>query len=1189
MEPASPNPKHYIFLRNIIRDRTCGSVEELRSKGGVQGIARQLDVTSTQGVSASDVERRRTEYGTNAPPPTESTGYFEFLFEAFSDFTVLMLVAAAIVSLVLAFAYEKTAGSYAEGFAILLSVVIVTNVTATNDYSKQKQFQKLNAAVEDTSVRCVRDGHVLDVKSADLVAGDIVQLAVGDIFPADGLLIQGDGVSTDESALTGEPKLIRKDPGTSPFLLSGTKVMEGSGLYIIIAVGVNSEAGQIRELIRNKKKQPKAAATATAADGPAHDQIGGDEGEDGEEKSVLTAKLDRIAILIGKGATVIAVIALIVMCVRYAVEHFALTDASRVCVRIAGEACSSSEARSFAPNTTAGFPLCIDAGLSRPCCQDISDGSEIIGSPCPWLKNHLGEFLQFLITAITILVVAVPEGLPLAVTLSLAFSVRKMQSQNNLVKHLDACETMGSATTICSDKTGTLTKNRMTVVRSMIGSNKTLSFQSQALPLGVKEMLIESICLSGAADIEWNEQLHLWDQIGSKTECALLQTIKDDLKHSKTYKEVRAELQSRIVKKFPFSSAAKKSSVLVKVPDSTSLRLYTIGASEIVLEACSSVVVDGVLTAPGRQAVEKTIEEYAKQAMRTVCIAYKEIPSFINAEAMTADEGGLTLLCLVGIEDPLRDEVPLAITKCNRAGVDVKMVTGDNLDTAIAIGTRCNIIRASDMDPTTGGLKPNVAMTGPDFRKAVLDENGNLIQASIDKIWPFLRVLARSSPTDKYTLVSGMLASKLNIVGGDRQVVAVTGDGTNDAPALKKADVGFAMGITGTAVARDAADIILLDDNFASIVVACMWGRNVFDSIQKFLQFQLTVNVVAVTIAIEGAFINNESPIGAVQMLWVNLIMDALASLALATEPPTEALLERPPHGRSESAISSIMIWNIVGHATFQLLILNGIFFGGPSWLDIPSGVGRGHGAPPSLHYTMMFNALVVMQLTNQINSRSLYHEFNVFKGLTSNMFFVVILAIETILQVIFVEFGGTWVSCLKLPGWLWGVSIAISFGSFPVQWAIIAVRRFVHRVKPPLPPKSAPKLDKARAAGSVLSPLPPSRVVRPAFIDPEVGGRFGVTQSAENLGQLSKHNSGALRAFSTKNLKDLVGAPGVSELTRTASGGFKNPRRQTAANQRFKKMSSFGDAMPGTDATRAQFTQAALEYQKKTTSPGPK
>jgi Ca2+ transporting ATPase len=282
----------------------------------------------------------------------------------------------------------------------------------------------------------------------------------------------------------------------------------------------------------------------------------------------------------------------------------------------------------------------------------------------------------------------------------------------------------------------------------------------------------------------------LYDQIGSKTECALLQTIPLDLgEKNRGYKQVRSECEQNVVKRFPFSSQAKKSSAVLRRPSSPSgsdLRLYTVGASEIVLDLCHFFVdTTGSgsggphvlpLTPMTRQTILNTIEEYANNAMRTVIFAYKDLPGSINIDTISQDEIGLTFVGLVGIEDPLRDEVPAAIVKCKRAGVDVKMVTGDNLNTAIAIAKNCNIIREEDRDKLTGEPLPNVAMTGPDFRRRVLDQDGKLIQSEIDKIWPHLRVLARSSPTDKYTLVTGMIASKIVLPGGstdDRQVVAV--------------------------------------------------------------------------------------------------------------------------------------------------------------------------------------------------------------------------------------------------------------------------------------------------------------------------------------------------------------------------------------------------------------------------------
>jgi Ca2+ transporting ATPase len=347
----------------------------------------------------------------------------------------------------------------------------------------------------------------------------------------------------------------------------------------------------------------------------------------------------------------------------------------------------------------------------------------------------------------------------------------------------------------------------------------------------------------------------------------------------------------------------------------------------------------------------------------------------------------LVCLCICGIQDPVRPEVPGAISKCKSAGIVVRMVTGDNLNTARSIARQCGIIGAND---------DFLVIEGKDFNNRIRDANGNVDQAKVDAIWPKLRVLARSSPTDKYVLVKHIIESKLN---PNREVVAVTGDGTNDGPALKKADVGFAMGIQGTDVAKEASDIILTDDNFNSIVKAVMWGRNVYDSIAKFLQFQLTVNVVAVICAFVGACVVARSPLRAVQMLWVNLIMDTLASLALATEPPTEELLKRRPYGRTKALISKRMIMTILGQSVYQLAVVFTLLFAGPQLFDMDSALND-EAFKPTQHFTMIFNSFVLMTLFNEINSRKIHGERNVFSGLFSNPIFYTIWIVTLCLQV---------------------------------------------------------------------------------------------------------------------------------------------------------------------------------------------
>lgn len=645
----------------------------------------------------------------------------------------------------------------------------------------------------------------------------------------------------------------------------------------------------------------------------------------------------------------------------------------------------------------------------------------------PWLTECTPIYIQYLvkffIIGVTVLVVAVPEGLPLAVTISLAYSVKKMMKDNNLVRHLDACETMGNATAICSDKTGTLTMNRMTVVQAHIAGeyHKTIP-NPETLPENVLDKLIVGIAVNSAYTtkiLPSEKEGGLPRHIGNKTECALLQFV---LQLKKDYQIIRNEVpEEKMFKVYTFNSARKSMSTVLKNPDG-GFQMFSKGASEIVLKKCSKILdemgeVKALKSNERDNLIKDVIEPMASEGLRTICLAFRE---FDDSPTDWDNENdilsGLTCIAVVGIEDPVRPEVPDAIKQCQSAGITVRMVTGDNINTARAIATKCGILQAGD---------DFLCLEGKQFNKRIRNAKGEIEQERIDRIWPRLRVLARSSPTDKHTLVKGIIDST---VMERRQVVAVTGDGTNDGPALKKADVGFAMGIAGTDVAKEASDIILTDDNFTSIVKAVMWGRNVYDSISKFLQFQLTVNVVAVIVAFTGACITQDSPLKAVQMLWVNLIMDTLASLALATEPPTEALLLRKPYGRNKPLISRTMMKNIFGHAIYQLVIVFTLLFAGEKIFDIDSGRNAPLQAPPSEHYTIVFNTFVLMQLFNEVNARKIHGERNVFNGIFKNPIFCSIVLGTFLVQILIVQFGGKPFSCteLSIDQWLWCVFLGM-------------------------------------------------------------------------------------------------------------------------------------------------------------------
>jgi len=964
-------------LRDLIEAEKSEGVEMLRSKyHGPQGLCERLKVNPKDGIQTSnteDLQLRVLTFGENLMPTKPPTTLLELIWEALQDFTLIMLLISAAISIALGIYEDVTHGvkGWVEGVAILFSVFIVVSVSALNDYAKEKQFRKLNAQAADVPINVVRDGKQQVISIFKLLVGDIVEISVGDILPADGVLLQGNDLKIDESSLTGESDMIKKSE-EKPFLLSNTKAMEGSGKMVVIAVGQNSQAGIIKHLIltgqfstATSKKETEERTDEGAELLETNKKEESEAGDDELSGSVLQAKLEDLAILIGKIGTAVAVLAVIIMTIRLVAEK-----------------------------------------------HD------------EWNTDRWNDLIRFFITGITILVVAVPEGLPLAVTLSLAFSVQKMLDDNNLVKHLDACETMGSATTICSDKTGTLTTNRMTVMSAWVGDkNQTDKPALNVLSSSYAKLFAESISVNSTGRVK-KESTNVWDYVGNKTECGMLKFL---VEQGYDYMNIRETAE--VVQVFPFSSKRKRMSTVVRGANS-GLILHTKGASEIILDLCTHYLdAQGnkvVLTQAKKEEINThTIDAFASNGLRTLCIAYREVNASQLEERDSDNEPVVErdLICLgiVGIEDPVRDEVPHAIEVCRNAGITVRMVTGDNLTTAISIARKCGII-SSNAD-----LKSGVALEGPEFRRKVLREDGSINQGVFDEIWPNLRVLARSSPADKFTLVTGLLQSDLN---PDKQVIAVTGDGTNDAPALKKADVGFAMGIQGTSVAKDACDIILLDDNFSSIVKAVKWGRNVYDSIGKFLQFQLTVNVVAITVAFIGSVANEESPLKAVQLLWVNLIMDSFASLALATEPPTDDLLNRNPYGRNQSLISARMATMIIGSSIYQIIIIFTILYA-PEAFGLESGWGfTDPGDEPTKHFTVVFNTFVLMQLFNEFNARNLHGEWNPFRNIQNNHIFTGIWIGTFLVQIFIVFVGGQVFGCKPIDSGEWGICLIFGVGN---------------------------------------------------------------------------------------------------------------------------------------------------------------
>lgn len=917
---------------------------------------------------------RKQVYSDNRLPAKQSLSIWRLFWNAFNDRVLIILTIAAIVSLALglyeALGQPQEPGQgqsldWVEGVAIEVAVVVVVLVTGLNDYRREKQFVALNAKKEDRQVKAIRSGKSILISVFDVMVGDVLHLESGDSIPADGILIDGHGVRCDESSATGESDAMRKTAGgevwarieegtatskMDPFIISGSKVLEGVGTYLVTAVGINSSHGKIMTALQVET-----------------------------EETPLQVKLARMANWIGYLGTAAAGLLFVILTCRFL------------------------------------------AGLSTN-----SNSGALKGS----------QFLDILIVAITIIVVAVPEGLPVAVTLALSFATKQMLKENNLVRHLRACETMGNATTICSDKTGTLTQNRMTVVAGTMGSKvrfdkdittegrkeTNISFAAafEQLSPAVRTVMLQSCAINSTA-FE-GEENGVFTFIGSKTETAILTMAKEQLGLGPI-----AEERSGVdfVQLFPFDSDRKCMGSVIRLASGT-YRLLVKGAAEILLEKTTYELVDTdtqeiqhcELSESAREVVSETISEFANKSLRTIALLYRDFPAWPPAGARTSDDDPsmavfedvfdkMTLLNVLGIQDPLRDGVHEAVERCQNAGIKVRMVTGDNVMTARAIGLQCGI-------HTDGGL----VMEGPKFRQ--------LSDEEMDRQLPRLQVLARSSPDDKRILVQ-----RLKHLG---ETVAVTGDGTNDGPALKLADIGFSMGIAGTEVAKEASAIILMDDNFSSIVKAIMWGRSVNDAVAKFLQFQITVNITAVVLAFVSAVSSPDmhSVLSAVQLLWVNLIMDTFAALALATDAPTEKILNRKPAPKSAPLITTNMWKMIVGQAIYQLVVTFVLYFAGASIL----GYDTSDPVVQTELNTIVFNTFVWMQIFNEFNNRRLDNNFNIFEGIHRNAFFIIINIIMVAGQIMIVFVGGRAFQIKRIDGVQWAICLLCALPC--MLWAVI-------------------------------------------------------------------------------------------------------------------------------------------------------
>lgn len=1073
------------------------SVAQLRALGGVDHLAHSLGTSTAGGLDPDQDHAERTHiFGTNRLPTKVGKTFFGLCWEAMQDKVLILLTVAAVISLALGLYETFGEGTlyddehkpmpkvgWVEGVAIIAAVCIVVVVGAANDYQKERQFARLYAKKEDREVVVVRGGEKCMVLIYDLMVGDVIGLETGDVVPADLVLVTGE-VECDELALTGELAAVWKMPAADvladagdgdpesatpappatrrsddPFLISGARVLSGVGTALVTAVGIHSIHGRTMALLDHET-----------------------------EVTPLQARLDALANGISRYGFLAALVLFVVLFIRY--------------------------------------------------CVNLAPGGNI---------HHLvaaekgKKFVDILIVAVTIVVVAVPEGLPLAVTLALAFATTRMAQNGNLVRVLRSCETMGGATAVCSDKTGTLTENAMRVVCGYVTRGHSFDDQVQnqkqhqahqkqlqvspskeeakevkegdpndpnevkevkevidespedpvvssasffeRLPLDIRTFVISNIIHNSTAFVnpaydpnaarkakerpELKSLIHFLlgahkrkqathqigavtdPYVGSKTEAALLILAEASGQFaSELLAQQRTRGAADIVQVIPFESSRKWLGVVVRLE--RGFRLYVKGAAELVSKNCGfHFSASGAVVATSRaartEALEK-IDQYASNALRAIMLAHRDFDVPQWPPALVADpqapqtalpellvdtgalyhnnKSGLVMDLLLGLADPLKPGVPQAVAQCKMAGVTVRMVTGDNLDTAKAISRGCNILTPAD------SANRHACMEGPAFRALSVAERAAIV--------PQLRVLARSSPEDKRILVETLRAAG--------EVVAVTGDGTNDAPALKLADVGFSMGISGTEVAREASDIILMTDDFADIVQAIKWGRTVAESIKKFIQFQLTVNITACVLTFVSAVAssNGQSVLTAVQLLWVNLIMDTLAALALATDKPDDALLHRTPAGRTAPLISVLMWKMILGQSFTQLVVTFVLHFAGHQIFFGPVPISNHENKQLD---AMTFNAFVWLQFWKLFVTRKLdecadvrlvrdrisWENLNFFAHLFRNWYFVVIAALIGAVQVLVMFVGGAAFTVARQTPAMWATAILCGMVSLPV------------------------------------------------------------------------------------------------------------------------------------------------------------
>ncbi len=996
-------------------------------------VRQALPSTPETGLAAEAAAKSRQQFGANRLTPLPREPLWQKFLEKFDEPIIRILLAAALLSMVVDLFKASTgigtyalgalavlmAGTYVlgqarwlptlmfvaaitlffiglaekhflvEGLAVMVAVILATGVAFASEYKSDREFEVLNARKDSIRAKVMRDGQLHNRTIEEVVVGDVILLEMGDEIPADGRVLKATEFMVDQSLMTGESDPVRKtarppeDAADGPeqpgCLYRGTQVVDGVAQMLVTEVGDATYLGQIARRLSAEEGEDEAEDTANPEEQRVKRKL-----TISKELTPLQEKLTQLADLISKVGYIAAVLIFLAQVIRGVLVH-----------------------EIYVPHTGAEF------------------------------LSVLRELLGYFVTMVIIIVVAVPEGLPMSVTVSLALAMQKMTRANSLVRQLVACETIGSATVICSDKTGTLTQNRMRVERvswadavhdrSEPGWPTLDATPPWPRPDTPHDWLAINAAINSTANLEEKEGRTV--TIGNSTEGALLQWLRESRLE---YGQLR--LQFPPLYQLHFSSERKRMTTVIRY--GSGLVALVKGAPEWLLEQCHHyLAADGTqqeLTEPMRASIHARLRAAAGQAMRTLAFAFARLPAGTpeDEEGLHALrdslEGSLVYTGFVAIRDPLREDVKAAVAECRQAGIEVKMITGDNVETARAIGYEIGLVARLDEPIDT----PDAAiLTSPRFNQLTDDE--------LKQQLPRLRILARARPLDKFRMVK-----LLQDLG---EVVAVTGDGTNDAPALKKADVGLAMGIAGTEVSKEASKIVLLDDAFSTIVKAVHWGRSLYENIQRFIQFQLTINVSALAITFLGIlFFQVKAPFTVLQLLWINVIMDTFASIALCSEPPRPGVMNLPPKRRDENILTPTMVRGIFITASFFIVVMLGLLVlmkgnpehpglfadSGPDTLWSVEEAGNRESVPAKdleptpegkwlhagqeanvdftvLQVSLFFSIYVFFQVWNQINCRALTPEVSGFHRLFANPTFLTIAATVAIGQVLIVTFGG--------------------------------------------------------------------------------------------------------------------------------------------------------------------------------------